>query len=258
MADSREKKRVSRRSFIGSVGVLGAGLAFTGGGWAASNQAGTNLSNQLSNDRAELDRVSSQLRGARDQLEVVLKQQWIAFGGGTNVKMMSNPVTGEPTVRMDEVFHFDLKSAFCRVDNVPESFILSTAHLGEVQIDANSFFMVMIAEEIGVIGFTADEGVSKIKLSGQLGCRTAAHSAGAKIGDRQVVEPARYEIIAVDDEVNGNRFEFITFFHPDTAPVNNAIFGDRFVFTGDIDNGHVTILPIQRSEVVTLGRQPTF
>ncbi len=199
----------------------------------------------------ELEFNRTQLDNARTQLDKLLFKNWVAYGGGTNIKFLPDPVTKEPTVPMAEVWHFDLNFAFCRVDNNPKAFIMPTYSLGEALIDAGSFSMVMISNQIGVNAFSVTpEGAAKVKLSGQVGCATAASSAGVKIGSREVEESAGFEIIAVDDKQQGDSFAFTVFFDPTTAPVNNAIFGPKFTFTGKVKNGGVTIRPIQRLSLI--------
>ena len=39
----------------------------------------------------------------------------------------------------------------------------------------------------------------------------------------------------------GDSFKFTVFFDPDDAPVNHAIFGPEFTFTGEMIDGEITI-----------------
>lgn len=237
MTDRSDKGKFSRRAFLGTVAGLSASVGLAGGGWATSVQ------NESS--------VKADLELARTQLTKVLQKNWVAYGGGTNIKFLPDPVTKEPTVPSQEVWHFDLNFAYCRIDNNPEAFLMPTYSLGEVLIDANSFSMVMLSKQVGVNGFTVTpEGAAKLRLTGQVGCATAASSAGVKIGSRVAEESASFEIVAVDDDVAGDSFAFTVFFQPTTAPVNNAIFGPKATFTGQVKNGGVTIRPIQRLPII--------
>src|SRR6266403_1682211 len=67
----------------------------------------------------------------------------VASGGGVNRKMMPDPVTGKPTVALDEVFTFDRNHAICRVDTNPLAFKMPTNSMGDVVIEPGKFFMGM-------------------------------------------------------------------------------------------------------------------
>ena len=171
-------------------------------------------------------------------------EYYVAYGGGTNIKHMPNPSTGQPTIPLEEVWYFDLNRAFCRVDNNPEAFAMDTYKMGRVVIDAKSFSMVMLSKIVHVSDFTLDSaGVATLKLNGNLGCATAASVANTKIGGRDVVEPAPFQITAVHNEKAGDSFAFTVFFQKDVAPINYAIFGSNPTFTGDMSYGAVTIKP---------------
>jgi hypothetical protein len=167
---------------------------------------------------------------------------YIAFGGGTNIKYMADPATGQPTIPMEEVWHFDLDRAFCRVDNNPQAFAMDTYKMGRVVVDANSFQMVMLTKDIEVPEFTVtpDER-AVIKLTGEIDCSTVASVANTKVGGREIVEPAPFEIVAVHDAKAGDSFAFTVFFDRSGAPINYAIFGPKATFTGKIATGGVTI-----------------
>jgi hypothetical protein len=83
------------------------------------------------------------------------------------------------------------------------------------------------------------------KLAGQLGCATEAGTAALTIGSRTEAEPAFFEIEAVDGGHGagavGDSFAFAVFFDPAQAPLNHAIFGPQFTFTGELVAGEVTI-----------------
>src|SRR5712692_4663148 len=172
--------------------------------------------------------------------------EYVAFGGGTNIKYMPDPVTGQPTIPLQEVFYFDMNHAFCRIDNNPQAFAMDTYKMGKVTIDANSFFMLMLAEGVVVSNFTVSQGgTAKLELTGMLACDTEASVASVKVGGRDIKELAPYRITAQHDENQGDSFAFKVFFQPDQAPVNYAIFGPEPTFTGEMKSGGVTILPIK-------------
>ncbi len=171
---------------------------------------------------------------------------YVAYGGGTNIKYMPDPNTGQPTIPLEEVFYFDRNLAFCRVDNNPQSFAMDTYRMGKVVIDANSFSMVMVSKLVHVSGFNVNPGgAAKLNLNGTLGCATAASVANTKIGGRNVVESAPFEIVAVHDENAGDSFAFQVFFQKDEAPLNYSIFGPNPTFTGQMRTGNVTIKPVE-------------
>jgi hypothetical protein len=66
------------------------------------------------------------------------------------------------------------------------------------------------------------------------------------IGSRTEVEHATYRIEAVDGGIGGgpagDRFAFTVFFDPEEAPVNHAVFGPEFTFTGEMVAGEITIV----------------
>lgn len=171
---------------------------------------------------------------------------YVAYGGGTNIKYMPDPSTGQPTIPLEEVFYFDRNLAFCRVDNNPLSFAMDTYKMGKVVIDANSFSMVMVSDLVHISDFTVNQGgAASLKLNGHLGCATAASVAKTRVGSRDVTEPAPFEIEATHDEKAGDSFAFKVFFQRDTAPLNYGIFGPNAIFTGKMKTGGVTIKPAE-------------
>lgn len=74
--------------------------------------------------------------------------QQAASGGGVNVKMLPDPLTGAETVPMEEVFTFDRYHAICRVDTNPKAFKMPTYQMGDVVIAPHTFFMAMAASTI--------------------------------------------------------------------------------------------------------------
>ena len=170
-----------------------------------------------------------------------------ASGGGVNVKMMPDPETGEPTVPMSEVFSFDRNHALCRVDTNPQAFKMQTHEMGQVVVEANEFFMSMIATSIDQYEVSADDdGTRRVTMRGGLDCATEVGQAETTIGSRTAAEHATYLIEAVDAGVGGgdagDSFAFTVFFDPEEAPVNYAIFGPEFTFTGEMVDGEVTIV----------------
>lgn len=118
--------------------------------------------------------------------------------------------------------------------------------MGRVVVDANSFSMVMVSQHANVEGFdVGQDGVATLKLNGVLRCATAASVANTKVGGRDVIEPAPYEVVAVHDENAGDSFAFTAFFKPGEAPINYAIFGPKATFTGEMQTGAVTIKPLK-------------
>lgn len=188
----------------------------------------------------KLDEANSEMEKIQKSLE-----GYVAYGGGSNIKYMLDPATGQPTVAMEEVWHFDIDRAFCRVDNNPQAFAMDTYKMGRVVVDANSFSMVMLTRDVQVPEFSVTpEGSVKLRMTGDLGCSTVASVANTKVGGRDLVEPAPFEIVAVHDEKAGDSFAFTAFFDANSAPVNYAIFGPKATFTGKIVTGGVTIKPI--------------
>ena len=113
MTNSQTNKQ-NRRDFIKYLGGAAIGLGIGGVGLLNSN-------NNLVVEKETNSRL-------QDKLEDL--QRWAIFGGGSNIKNMPNTVDKQPTVKMEEVFYFDQKRAFCRVDNNPEAFIMPTYLMG--------------------------------------------------------------------------------------------------------------------------------
>lgn len=169
-----------------------------------------------------------------------------ASGGGVNLKMMPDPETGEPTVPMHEVFSFDRNHAICRVDTNPEAFKMQTHEMGEVVIEAHQFYMSMVATSIEQYDVSTDaDGTRRVTMRGGLDCATEVGQAETTIGSRTAAEHATYLIEATDGGPGGGEagdtFAFTVFFDPDEAPVNYAIFGPEFTFTGEMIDGEISI-----------------
>jgi hypothetical protein len=168
-------------------------------------------------------------------------------GGGVNVKEMPAP-TGDEAVPLRESFSFDGQYAQCIVEDNPAAFAMDTHELGRVVIEPHAFFMAMYSHDMAVVSIRRrPDGKRVAKLAGQLGCATEAGTADIVVGSRDVTEPALFEIEAVDGGrgggAAGDRFAFTVFFDPGQAPVNHAIFGPMFTFTGSMVAGEVTIGP---------------
>lgn len=170
-----------------------------------------------------------------------------ASGGGVNLKMMPDPITGEATVPMEEVFSFDRNHAICRVDTNPLAFTMPTFAMGDVTIEPNQFFMSMVATSIEQYTVTTNsDGSRSVEMRGGLDCSTEVGQAEVRIGDRNASEHATYRITAIDAGIGGGEagdsFAFTVFFNEEDAPVNYAIFGPEFTFTGQMTLGEITIV----------------
>jgi hypothetical protein len=201
----------------------------------------------------EAQRATLQQSEAKKQTELTaanqritgLNTRWVASGGGTNKKMMPD-ASGNPTVVMNEVFSFDRYHAYCRVDDNLEAFVMPTFGMGNVTIPARSFFMSMATTTIDAFDAReAGAGKAQVTLRGNLDCHTEVNSASIKVGSRVAGEPASYEIVAVDGGQGGgpkgDSFAFTVFFDARMAPLNHAIFGPKFTFTGEMVEGEITI-----------------
>ena len=216
---------ISRRTFL-----IALGSAFGG--------AGVTYAAQL----AAQDRELAELRR-----KVATLSYNVASGGGVNRKMMPDPVSGRPTVPLDEAFTFDRNHAQCRVDTNPQAFKMPTFAMGEVQIEPNRFFMAMASTTIEqFLVTTASDGKRRVTMRGGLSCATEVGQAQTTLGSRTAAEHATYEIEAVDGGIGGgtagDSFAFTVFFDAREAPLNHAIFGPKFTFTGDMVEGEVTIV----------------
>jgi hypothetical protein len=203
---------------------------------------------KLDEANTQKEEILKKLDEAKSEQEKILKslEAYVAYGGGTNIKPMPDPATGKPTVQLEEVWHFDLDRAFCRVDNNPQAFAMDTYKMGRVVVDANSFSMVMVTMDVQIPEFSVTpEGTTKLRMTGDVSCSTVASVANVKVGGRDVIEPAPFEIIAVHDEKAGDSFAFTAFFQPHTAPMNYAIFSPKATFTGKMQTGGLTIKPIK-------------
>lgn len=170
-----------------------------------------------------------------------------ASGGGVNMKFMPDPKTGQPTVPLPEVFSFDRNHAMCRVDTNPQAFKMPTFKMGEVTIEPHQFFMSMVATTVDEqVIETKPDGKRTVTMRGGLDCSTEVGQGTVTIGSRTAAEHVTYKIVAVDGGIGGGKagdsFAFTAFFDPQKAPINYAIFGPEFTFTGEIVEGEVSIV----------------
>lgn len=183
--------------------------------------------------------------------EVIRLSHNTATGGGVNVKMMPDPDTGDMTVALDEIFSFDSNHAFCLVYSNPQAFSMPTFKMGNVVIDANQFYMSMFTTSIEQVEIDElSDGSRQVIMRGGLDCATEVGQADTTIGSRTATEHATYEITAIDRGIGGGEagdtFAFKVFFDEDEAPINFAIFGPEFVFTGEMTEGEVTVVKPKR------------
>ena len=185
------------------------------------------------------------------QSQVTLLSYNTASGGGVNLKMMADPETGAATVPLDEVFSFDRNHAMCRVETNPERFKMQTYEMGEVVIEPHQFFMSMVVTSVEQYQVeTESDGTRRVTMRGGLDCFTEVGQASVTIGSRTAAEHATYKIVAVDSGIGGgaagDTFAFTVFFDPEESPVNYAIFGPEFTFTGRMVEGEITIVDSDR------------
>jgi hypothetical protein len=172
---------------------------------------------------------------------------YTASGGGVNLKMMPDPVTGQPTVPLEEQFSFDRNHAICRVTTNPRAFRMATYKMGTMVIGPNRFYMAMAATSVDQYEVsTRADGKRRVTMRGGLSCATEVGLARTTVGSRTVAEHATYLVEATDGGIGGGRagdtFAFTAFFDPAKAPVNFNIFGPRFTFTGRLVEGEITIV----------------
>lgn len=170
-----------------------------------------------------------------------------ASGGGVNLKMMPHPVTGRPTIPLEEVFSFHRNHAMCRVETNRFAFKMPTHQMGDVVIQPHSFFMAMETTTVDQFGITTQpDGKRKVTMRGGLSCATAVDQANVKLGSRTAKEHATYLIEAIDAGGGGGKagdsFAFTVFFDSREAPLNYKIFGPQFTFTGKMVEGEITIV----------------
>ncbi|MGI8423079.1 MAG: hypothetical protein ACR2NO_03010 [Chloroflexota bacterium] len=172
--------------------------------------------------------------------------QFAVSGSGVNVKEM--PGVDGKLVPLRESFGIDAHFAQCIVEDNPAAFVMPTFGMGNVTIEPHAFFMAMYARQIQLISVLPREQKKLVaKFIGVLDCHTFAGTASVTVGSREASEPATFEIEAVDGGrgggAAGDSFAFTVFFDPRAAPLNHAIFGPTYTFTGDLVAGEITIAP---------------
>jgi outer membrane murein-binding lipoprotein Lpp len=242
---------MNRRDVLFIPAIVVPAAAAGGGVYAAlapqrdkAQTRAAELEAQVATLQQSSTKTQSDLTAAQQRVNS-LSSRWVASGGGTNKKMMPD-ASGNPTVEMLEVFSFDRNHAYCRVDDNPQAFVMPTFKMGNVTIPARSFFMSMATTTIDQFDAKdAGGGKAQVLLRGNLDCHTEVNSASLKVGSRTAGEPASYEIVAVDGGPGGgpkgDSFAFTVFFDERTAPLNYAIFGPKFTFTGEMVEGEITI-----------------
>jgi len=220
-------EKQNRRDFIKYAvgGVVGLGIG--GVGYLSSSSSNRELQNDINVLKIQVEDLDA----------------WIMYGGGSNLKYMPNVTTREQNIPITEVFYFDQNKAICRVENNREAFIMPTYAMGEVTIEKNSFFMLMEADELSVTKIIESDKspdlANTVILTGNAdgNCFTEAEAGGHIYGSRTKPEPFKSEIIAVD----GKSFAFTAYFKENEAPINYAIFGPKFTFTGELKTGTVRV-----------------
>ena len=209
----------------------------------------------LEDDKAALETDNQALQDQVGDLAAIT-----AFGGGVNQKSMPTAMGMEGIAHvMDESFSFSTEYAMCRVDTNFADFVMPTNGLGEIPIEANTFYMAMSSTSIDSYEIsTNSDGSTQVVLHGVLDCFTEVDLTEnplvpadfkAVFGSRTEPEPASFRVTAVDGGMGGggagDRFEFTTFFDPSAAPFNHAVFGPEFTFTGNMSEGEITILDVE-------------
>jgi len=246
------EEKTNRRKFIAGIGGLSAVAGISALGWMTSVRSVSDLSNdndflqaQLQQKQQEISQLKSSLLSTQQTLGraqnslAQLNDKWILYGGGTNLKYMPDS-SGNPTVPLEELFYFDSNNAMCRVENNPRAFVMPTYKLGNVPIDANTFYMVMVATQVQIDSIAQTQGGAKAVLKGTLNCATEAGSAGLTIGSRTSAEPASFNVVAIADPQNPS-FAYTALFDPNQAPLNHSIFGPSATFTGKLTSGTVVV-----------------
>ncbi len=181
-----------------------------------------------------------------------------AFGGGVNEKSMPTLDMGVSHV-MDEVFSFSTEFAMCRVDTNFTDFVMPTNGLGEIPIQANTFYMAMASNNIESYEISTNaDGSTQVVLNGTLDCFTEVNLTEQALvpaefqqvfGSRMEPEPASFRVTAIDGGMGGggagDSFAFTTYFDPNEAPFNFAVFGPEFTFTGTMTSGEITVKDIE-------------
>ena len=222
-----------------AAGIAAVVLAVVAGGATYAVKEG-----QLDDSQQQVAGLQSTVTDLEDRVRRLSYNT--ASGGGVNLKLMPDPETGKATVPLEEVFTFDRNQAMCRVETNPYAFKMQTYSMGEVVIEPYQFFMSMVTTSIEQYEVsTLPDGSRQVIMRGGLACATEVGQANITIGSRSAAEHANYKIVALDAGIGGGEagdtFAFTVFFDPEDAPVNHAIFGPEFTFTGQMVVGEVTI-----------------
>lgn len=97
-----------------------------------------------------------------------------------------------------------------------------------------------------VFSFDRGHAICRVETNSQAFTMPTYAMGDVTIGSRSAAEHATYKVEAVDGGPRGgsagDTFAFAAFFDPEDAPVNHAIFGPEFTFTGLMVEGEITIL----------------
>jgi len=205
------------------------------------------LQQQVTQAQSQITAAQQQITQLQTQMSNVALNA--VSGGGINLKMMPDPATGQPTVPMEEVFSFNRAHAMCLVADNPKAFSMPTYSMGTVTIKPHTFYMSMVTTSINETTIkTLENGHTQVTMVGGLDCATevAGETAATTLGSRTVPEHADYTVVAEDVGIGGGKagdtFKFTVRFDKEKAPINYAIFGPEFTFTGNMTVGEIIIV----------------
>ena len=210
--------------------VLAAGIT-----WLAMDR-------RMDSQRAELEQQIADLEERASEVLAAVASS----GVGVNINMMPD-AAGNLTIPLEEVFSFDRHHAFRRVDTSHQAFVVPTFSVGDVRVEADRFFMSMVATSIDKYEVTIDpDGIGRVVMEGALDSATELGQVETALGSRTVAEHATYRIEATDGGPGGGEagdtFALTVAFDPVEAPVGYTIFGPKFTFGGEMVRGEITIL----------------
>ena len=108
--------------------------------------------------------------------------------------------------------------------------------------------MLMSTTSLHVKSIEESENSTCILESDVGDCFTEAAAGGNIYGSRIKPEPFTSEIVAVDEKA----FSYTAYFDENEAPINYAIFGPKFTFTGELTTGSVNCKEIRKiSKIIT-------
>ena len=228
-----------------SLLVFFAAISISACGSGISEEEFQSVQQELQTTHAQTQELDAQILTLQDKMERLSFNT--ASGGGVNMKYMPDPVTGEATVALPEVFSFNRSYAMCRVDTNPQAFKMNPFEMGEVTIEPHQFYMSMVADSIDPYEVSTEpDGARQVTMTGGLDCFTEVGQVEVTFGSRTAAEHATYLVEAVDRGRGGGEagdsFAFTVFFNPQEAPINHAIFGPEFTFTGELVEGEITIV----------------